>query len=85
MVRRNRLRWCGHVERKADGDWVKGCTNLNLEGTRPRGRPKKTWMEVVKNDMKIMGLGRKDAQDRGLWRRGIRGDPANPGKSGKRP
>ena len=85
VVRRNRLRWFGHVERKADGDWVKGCTNLKVEGTRPRGRPKKTWMEVVKNDMKIMGLGRKDAQDRGLWRRGIRGDPANPGKPGKRP
>ncbi len=33
-------------------DWVKGCTVLEVEGPRPRGRQKKTWMEVVKRDMK---------------------------------
>ena len=26
IVRRGRLRWFGHVERKADDDWVKRCT-----------------------------------------------------------
>ena len=64
VMRRSRLRWFGHVERKADGDWVKGCTVLNVEGKNPRGRPSKTWMEVVKGDMKRVGLRREDAQAR---------------------
>src|SRR5260221_14224094 len=48
VVKRNRLRWFGHVERKDDCDRAKGCTVLEVEGPKPRGRPKKTWMEVVK-------------------------------------
>ena len=33
VMRRSRLRWFGHVKRKADDrDWVKGCTVLNVEG-----------------------------------------------------
>src|SRR5260221_6511999 len=47
VVKRNRLRWFGHVvERKDDCDWVKGCTFLEVQGPKPRGRPKKTWMKV---------------------------------------
>ena len=33
-VRRNRLRWFGHVERKADEDWVKRYTEMEMEGRR---------------------------------------------------
>src|SRR5260221_234143 len=36
VVKRNRLRWFGHVERKDDCDWVKGCTVLEVEGPKPR-------------------------------------------------
>src|SRR5260221_21070 len=73
VAKRNRLRWLGHVERKDDCDWVKGCTVLEVEGPKPRGGPKKTWMEVVKMDMKEMGLRRDDAQDRVEWWRRLRG------------
>jgi hypothetical protein len=52
MCRRNRLRWFGHVERKEDGDWVKRCTRMEVVGKRPRGRPRKTWMSTLKDDMK---------------------------------
>jgi len=38
--------WYGHVLRKDDDDWVKKCTEYEVEGSRPRGRPKKTWKEV---------------------------------------
>src|SRR5260221_12646630 len=61
VVKQNRLRWFGHVERKDDCDWVKGCTVLEVVGPKSRGRPKKTWMEVVKRDMKEMGLRWEDA------------------------
>ena len=43
VLQRNRLRWYGHVLRKEDNDWVKKCMEYKVEGTRTRGRPKKTW------------------------------------------
>jgi len=38
-----------------------------------RGRPKKTWVDYVKNDMESLGLSQKDAQFRNKWRRRIKG------------
>jgi len=38
----------GHVLRKDDDDWVKKCKEYEVEGSRPRGRPKRTWKEVVR-------------------------------------
>src|SRR5277367_2623468 len=70
-VRRGRLRWFGHVERKNADDWVKKCREMVVEGSKSRGRNKKTWMECVEGDMLKLGLSRVDAQDRERWRRGI--------------
>jgi len=42
-----------------------------VEGARPRGRPKKTWREIVKKDCKASGLNREDAMDRSRWRKQI--------------
>jgi hypothetical protein len=81
VIRRNRLRWFGHVERKDDEDWVKRCISFEVEGTKPRGRPRKTWMELVRNDMASKGLRRQDAQDRVRWRRGVNGANGQPGRS----
>ena len=39
---------------------------------RGRGRPKKTWMEVVKIDMKKYNLSEDLARDRSKWRNRIR-------------
>ena len=47
VLQQNRLRWYGHVLRKDDDDWVKKCMEHEVEGSRPRGRPK-TWKEVVR-------------------------------------
>jgi len=35
-----RLRWYGHVLHKEDNGWVKKCMEYEVEGARPRGRPK---------------------------------------------
>jgi len=43
VLQQNRLRLYGQVLRKEDNDWVKKCTEYEVEGARPRGRPKKTW------------------------------------------
>jgi len=42
ILQQNRLRWYGHVLRKEDNDWVKKCMEYHVEGSSPRGRPKRT-------------------------------------------
>jgi hypothetical protein len=73
VIRKGRLRWFGHVDRKDDDDWVKRCTVMEVSGTRKKGRPRKTWWDGVQNDMKSFGLTREDAQDRNKWRRVVGG------------
>jgi len=45
-----------------------------VEGARPRGRPKKTWTEIVQNDCQAHKLNRGDAVDRNRWRKQIMDD-----------
>ena len=40
VMRRGRLRWFEHVERKEVDDWVSACRNLEVAGSRGRGRPR---------------------------------------------
>jgi len=63
------LRWYGHVLPKEDNDWVKKCMEYEMEGARSRGRPKKTWIEIVEKDCKASGLNREDAMVRARWRK----------------
>ena len=46
ILQQNRLRWYGRVLRKDDDDWVKKCMEYEVEGSRPKGRPKRTWKAV---------------------------------------
>jgi len=71
MIKKSRLRWFGHVERKDDNDWVKRCMTWEVEGIGQRGRPKRSG-GIVKNDLENLGLSQKDAQSR-KWRRRIKG------------
>jgi len=41
MIKKSKLRWFGHVERKDDNDWVKRCITWEVEGIRQRGSRKK--------------------------------------------
>ena len=68
ILQQNRLRSYGHVLRKEDTDWVKKCMEYKVEGSRPRGRPKRTWREVVQKDGQACNLNREDAMDRGRWK-----------------
>src|SRR5437867_10016948 len=75
VVRRGRLKWSGHVERKEADDWVSKCRNLEMVGgVRRKRRGRKTWIECVKKDMKECGLKKEDAQNRPLWSRSIVGN-----------
>ena len=74
------------------------CLEYEVEGTRPRGRPKKTWKEIVEKDCRARGLNTEDATDCSRWRKqiGMIDDhdecewlfllvPAHPGSSGQIP
>jgi len=60
------------VLRKEDYDWVKKCMEYEVEGTRPRGRPKRTWREVVEKDCQERKLNKEDAIDRSRCRKLIK-------------
>ena len=60
--------------RKKDNDWVMKCMEYEVEGARPRVRPKKTWREIVEKDCQACKLNRKDAMDRIRWMKQIRDD-----------
>ena len=49
---------------------------MELPGKRKRGRPKRRFMDVVKEDMAEVEMTEEDTVDRNNWRRKIRcGDP----------
>jgi len=60
------------VLRKEDDDWVKKCMEYEVEGPRPKGRPKRTWREVVKEYCQARKLNTEDAMDRSKWRKLIK-------------
>jgi len=64
VLQQNRLRWYGHVLRKDDDYWVTKCMKYEVEGPIPRGRPKRTWREVVREDCQARKLNKEDAMDR---------------------
>ena len=68
VVRRGRLRWFGHLERKSVDDWVSACRGLVVEGARGRGRSRKTWEQCVRDDMKLLGLHPEWAIFKDMWR-----------------
>ena len=48
---------------------VRRCERINIsEGRRGRGRPKKSLDEVIREDLKVVGLTEDMAQDRRQWR-----------------
>ena len=79
LLQQNRLRWYGHVLWKEDNDWMKKCTKYEVMGSRSRGRPKWTWLEVVQRDCQVCGLSRDDAMVPDRWRKLIRMDDEQEG------
>jgi len=68
-MRETRLRWFGHVKRRSVDGPVRSCERINtLVGKRGRGRgrPKKSLDEVIRDDLKVIGLTEDMAQDRRL-------------------
>ena len=72
-MREGRLRWYGHVMRRDQeyvGEYV-GRKMMEIE-LRRKGRPKRRFLDVVKEDMREVGAKETDVEDRKIWRMMIR-------------
>ena len=66
------LRWYGHVMRR-DQEYVgRKMMEMELPGKRRRGRPKRRFLDVMKEDMGEVGAKETDVEDRKMWRVMIR-------------
>ena len=66
------LRWFGHVERMEEGRLVKRIVRSSGKGGNLRGRPRKGWMDSVKEAVKVRGgtleQSRVTVRERSEWR-----------------
>jgi hypothetical protein len=65
-----RLSWLGHVERMESERTPKCLLNGEHFGVRRRGRPRKRWLQDVKDDLRRRRIGKwkEKAQERNTWR-----------------
>ena len=54
-----RLRWYGHIKRMM---------KMAVPGKRKRGRPRRRWMDLVREDIEKVGAREGDKVDRVKWR-----------------
>ena len=57
--------------RKSDEDWVKKFMEFTVEGRRPVGRPRRTWLESVEADMAELEIDKENVHDRNKWRQHV--------------
>lgn len=68
-LRAARLRWYGHVRRREESYVGKKMLEMAVPGRRKRGRPRRRWMDLAREDMKRVGAIEGDEMDRVKWRR----------------
>ena len=72
VMRQMRLRWFGHIERVEAENWVNKYRSLMIHGAAGKGKPRKSWKQVVQNDLQSLSLCKAFAQDRDGWRDAIK-------------
>jgi hypothetical protein len=76
MIKSRRMRWIGHVARMGEKRNAYRILAGNPEGKRPLGRPRRTWVDNIKIDLREIGWDGRDwidlAQDRDRWRALVR-------------
>ena len=67
VLRWNRLRWFGHLQRMDKNSWPRKIESFIAPGPRPTGRPRKRWLDCIKADLKHTNLRPEHASNRQLW------------------
>ena len=68
-LRKNRLRWFGHTQRS--DQWINKIQTFDVTGNAGRGRPSKTWKDVISDDIKSWTIPVDSCQDRSKWRKNM--------------
>jgi hypothetical protein len=63
--------WCGHVLLRDKSYGTKRVMSMNVYGHHSRGRPKKKWMDCVKDDMRIKEVSMEMTSNRREWKKEI--------------
>ncbi|VDP35753.1 unnamed protein product [Heligmosomoides polygyrus] len=67
-MRKQRLRWYGHVLRRLKDHPTRLALDFEAPGKRPRGAPRKRRKDVIKRDLAEVGATADYALDRMRWR-----------------
>ena len=62
-VQQRRLKWYGHVMRREEHYVGRRAMVMKVQGRRKRGRPKRRWLDKVKDAIKEKGLSADDVYD----------------------
>jgi len=73
ILRRNRLRWLGHVHRMENNRFARQVVKwVPKGGQRKRGRPTKNWRATIEDDLNVMWMWWEEAEitsaNRTMWR-----------------
>ena len=68
-VHERRFKWYGHVMRREEHYVGRRAMVMKVQGRRKRGRPKRRWLDKVKDDVIENGLSADDVYDRATCRR----------------
>ena len=69
VLRRSRLRWYGHVKRREDDHILRRALDMDVDGVRPRGRPRKVWRRCVEENMREININLEAVHNRREWMR----------------
>ena len=69
-IKEQMISWLGHLERMEEDRMYKKIFTQELDGTRRRGRPRKSWKEEVEKDLQVLGVirWRVNVEDRKKWK-----------------
>ena len=63
-LRNARLHWYGHVKRREESYVGKTMMEMVVQGRRKRGRPRRRWMDLAREDVERVGAKEGDKVDR---------------------
>ena len=62
------MQWFGHVQRRGSQEDIRKVCEMEIDGNRPRGRPKQRWSDTINADLRWLDLDSSDVEDRSRWR-----------------
>ena len=75
------LQWFGDLEKREESAWSSEYGTFKDSGSFPAGRPRATWNEVFRSNLKERKVSKDIAKDRNAWK--THKKPSNPCKHGK--